>query len=99
MIVEHIAKGGAPAQFRSFQDRVTGVWCAGLHFVGNRHHVIVTGTANAARVDDQPTISQADDPRYVGMPAQDEGSVDTGRTMLDLLDWRRADTSIVRHRF
>jgi hypothetical protein len=55
---------------------------------------IVSGASDAARVDDNPTVTEADDAGNVGVPAQDQGGRNPGRLCFDMFDRRRLDDRI-----
>src|SRR5579862_4583101 len=57
----------------------------GFHIVELRPGSVISGQSNASRIDNPHSAGKGNDPRDMGMPAEDERRLNTSEPLLDLL--------------
>src|SRR4051812_13371508 len=88
VIVDDMAERDLPGTIGQLEDRIARVRRAGLDDVRERMLVTEARAADAAGIDDQPSVAKSHGTGEMGVGAQDQRLRDTLRKLLDAIERR-----------
>ena len=99
MIVRHVTEGDVPLTVTVFEDRISSVGRSCFDDVRKRMGVSIARTADAAGIDDEPSVAKLHGARDMTMRAKDQRLLDPFGRAFDLLPRRQADGAVRLHGF